>query len=137
MKTETTEKMVPPFNIKSLAKSAACKIFLASIATAAFPAVAALPTIAPPTQGGIGGAPVQDGDILGTMGGYLKAGLLMLGLVICALAFIGMVIGALRRWKEYSEGRITVAELKEYIVASVVLMAFIVVLVGYSASTLS
>jgi len=137
MKKEAINKMDQSSNIQSKKKSAASAILKISIAVAAFPAVAALPAIAPPAQGGIGGAQVQDGDIIGTMGGYFKMGLMMMGIVLAAYAFITIVIGALRRWKEYSDGRITVAELKEYIIAAVIQIAFIIVLVGYSASTLS
>lgn len=137
MKKETTRNLVQAFNKMRLAKSAASAIFKITISVAAVPAGAALPTIAPPTQGGIGGAQVQDGDIIGTIGGYFKMGLMMMALVIAAYAFITIVVGALRRWKDYSEGRITLAELKEYIVAAVIQIVFIVVLVGYSISTLS
>lgn len=108
-----------------------------SIAATTLPAAAALPTIAPPTGGGIGGATVQDGDFLGMMGGYFKLGLTILGLVIAALAFINVVIGGLRRWKDYSEGRQSLGELKEYLVASVIIAAFVVLMIGYAMSTLA
>lgn len=137
MKKEAINKMDQSSNVQRKKKSAVSAILKISIAVAAFPAIAALPTIAPPTQGGIGGAQVQDGDIIGQMGGYFKMGILMIGLILAAYFFITIVIGALRRWKEYSDGRITIAELKEYIIAAVIQIAFVIVLVGYSASTLS
>lgn len=112
-------------------------IFKISMAATTLPAMAALPTIAPPTGGGIGGATVQDGDFLGMMGGYFKLGLTILGLVIAALAFISVVTGGLRRWKDYSEGRQSLGELKEYLVASVIIAAFVVLMIGYAMSTLA
>jgi len=116
--------------------AALSRLALQTALAGAVPAMAALPTIAPPT-GGIGGASIQDGDIIGQMGGYFKMGLIMMGLVMAAYAFIYIVIGGLRRWKEYANGQATFSELKEYIIAAVVLIAFIVLLVGYSASTLA
>lgn len=125
------------FNIKQHAAWLSRTAIKISVAITLFPAVAALPTIAPPAQGGIGGASVQDGDIIGTMGGYFKMGLIIMGLVIAAYSFIYLIIGGLRRWKEYANGQASFAELKEYIIAAVVLIAFVVLLVGYSASTLA
>lgn len=142
MKKTIHNNLEQSLNIQKHAASISRVALKISMAAAAFsaaciPAMAALPTIAPPTQGGIGGAAVQDGDIIGTLGGYFKMGLLMMGLVIAAYAFIYLVIGGLRRWKDYANGQASFAELKEYIIAAVVLIAFVVVLIGYSASTLA
>lgn len=137
MKKAIHKTLEQALNIKKHAQSVSSTALKLSIAVAAFPAMAALPTIAPPSQGGIGGAQVQDGDIIGAMGGYFKVGLIIMGLVIAAYAFIYIVIGGLRRWSEYANGKASFADLKEYIIAAVVLIAFILLLVGYSASTLS
>ena len=137
MNKATKKTLNQLLNIKKHAAWFSLSALKISIAAAAFPAMAALPTIAPPSQGGIGGAAIQDGDIIGQMGGYFKIGLLTMGIVICSYAFILVVIGGLRKWKEYSAGRAEFSELKEYIVAAVVLIAFIIMLIGYSASTLS
>lgn len=101
------------------------------------PAIAGLPTIPTPTGGGLGGAAVQDGDFLGIMGAQFKAGLTIFGLVMAALAFIIVVIGSISRWKQYSQGKLEIGDLKEYLIMAVVLMVFVVMMVKYAFETLA
>ena len=95
------------------------------------PVFAELPTM--PTPGtGIGGATVQDGDWLGAMGAYFKNGLTILGLVLAALGFIYVVMGALGKWRAYSMGRAEIADLKEYFIMGAIMTVFLVVMVNYA-----
>ena len=92
------------------------------------PAFAELPTVTAPGTG-IGGAAVSDGDWLGQMGAWFKAGLTILGLVLAGLAFIYVVSGALSKWRAYSLGRADIADLKEYFIMGAVVTVFVVVMV--------
>lgn len=110
---------------------------LAFTAAAQGAAMAALPNIPAPSGGGIGGAPVQDGDWLSMMGAYFKVGLTLLGLVLAALAFISVITGAMRRWKEYSSGQVQLGELKEFLIVGVVVVIFVIMMVNYAIQTLA
>ena len=87
---------------------------------------AALPNIPTPQGGGIGGAQVQDGDWMGQMGAYFKAGISILALVLAGLSFIKVMGGGLRKWNEYSRGQAEFADLKEFFIVGVILIVFIV-----------
>lgn len=100
-------------------------------------AMAALPNIPKPSGGGIGGAAVQDGDWLSMMGAYFKVGFTILGLVLGALAFFAVIAGALKRWKEYSDGRVHLGELKEFLIVGIVVVVFIIMMVNYAMQTLA
>ncbi len=101
------------------------------------PAMAALPTMPTPTGGGLGGAAVQDGDFFGIFGAYFKAGLTILGLVLAALAFLMVVVGSISRWRQYSQGKLEIADLKEYLIMSVIIIAFVIMMVKYAFETLA
>ncbi len=101
------------------------------------PAFAALPTMPTPTGGGLGGAAVQDGDFFGIFGAYFKAGLTILGLVLAALAFLMVVVGSISRWRLYSQGKLEIADLKEYLIMSVIIIAFVIMMVKYAFETLA
>ena len=137
MKKSINKKMKQSLNFKKYAALILRTVLHITIAAPVLTALAALPQIAPPTQGGIGGAQVQQNDPIALMGAYFKAGLLILGFVIIAYLFINVVVGGLKVWKEYTNGRAHFSDLKEYIIAAVVLVAFALVMVGYSASTLA
>ncbi|WP_020424728.1 DUF2976 domain-containing protein [Paracidovorax oryzae] len=100
-------------------------------------AMAALPNIPKPSGGGIGGAAVQDGDWLALMGAYFKAGFAILGIVLGTYAFFTVMSGALKKWKEYSEGRAQLADLKEHMIVGTVLLVFIVMLANYAIQTMA
>lgn len=100
-------------------------------------AFAVLPVIPAPQGGGIGGAQVQEGDWMGMMGAYFKAGIALLAAVLAAWAFIGVMGGGLRKWKEYSRGQAELADMKEFFIAGVVLIVFIVMMANYATSALA
>lgn len=101
------------------------------------PAMAALPTMPMPTGGGLGGAAVQDGDFFGIFGAYFKSGLTILGLVLAALAFYMVVVGSISRWRLYSQGKLEIADLKEYLIMSIIIIAFVIMMVKYAFETLA
>lgn len=100
------------------------------------PAMAALPTMPAPGDA-IGGGTVAQGDWLGTMGAWIKAGLTILVLVLAALGFVYVLMGALGKWRAYSMGRAEIGDLKEYFVMGAVLAVFLVVMGTYAFETLA
>jgi integrating conjugative element membrane protein (TIGR03745 family) len=101
------------------------------VAVMCSPAFAALPTM--PTPGtDMKGQTCAAGDWMCAMSAYFKAGLAILGLVLLGLAFLGVVGGSLSKWKEYTAGRIQMGDLKEYFIAGMVLVVFMVLLVTYA-----
>jgi len=98
---------------------------------------AVLPTTPVPQGGGIGGAQVQEGDWMGMMGAYFKAGIAVIAMVLAGWAFIGVMSGGLRKWKEYARGQADFSDLKEFFIVGVVLIAFIVMMANYAISTLA
>ena len=71
------------------------------------------------------------------MGAWFKAGVTILGLVLAALGFIYVVMGALGKWRAYSMGRAEIADLKEYFIMAAVLGVFLVIMVTYSLQILT
>lgn len=98
---------------------------------------AELPTMPTPSGGGIGGATPAQGDWLGTMGAWFKAGITILALILVALGFIYVIMGALGKWRAYSMGRAEMADLKEYFIMGSVLAVFLVLIATYALSTLT
>ena len=113
-------------------------LLVPAVALACSPAVMAqgLPQIPTPGQG-IGGGAVAQGDWLGAMGAWFKAGITILALVLASMAFIYVMMGALGKWRAYSMGRAEMADLKEYFIMGAVLAVFIVVIATYALSTLA
>ncbi|MFV0679084.1 DUF2976 domain-containing protein [Ottowia sp.] len=99
------------------------------------PVLAALPTVTPPGTG-IGGAAVTDGDWLGSMGAWFKAGVGIVALVLVAMGFVYVIMGALGKWRAYSMGRAEMADLKEYMIMAAVLTAFLVLMATIAIKTL-
>ena len=127
-------------HLKTLAARArdkSARLMLApAVALLCSPAFAALPTM--PTPGSaIGGGTVASGDWLGAMGAWFKAGVTILGLVLAALGFIYVVMGALGKWRAYSMGRAEIADLKEYFIMAAVHGVFLVIMVTYSLQILT
>lgn len=114
--------------------SRACLVIATCVQSAA---MAALPNIPKPSGGGIGGAAVQDGDWLAMVGAYFKAGFTILGLVLGSLAFFAVIAGALKKWKEYSDGRAHLADFKEFLIVGIVLLVFIIMLANYAMQTMA
>lgn len=98
---------------------------------------AALPNIPTPQGGGIGGAQVQEGDWMGQMGAWFKAGIGILALVLAGWAFIKVMGGGLRKWNDYSRGQAEFADLKEFFIVGLVLIVFIVMMANYALSVLA
>ncbi len=119
------------------ARDKSARLMLApAVALLCSPAFAALPTMPTPGQA-IGGGSVASGDWLGAMGAWFKAGVTILGLVLAALGFIYVVMGALGKWRAYSMGRAEIADLKEYFIMAAVLGVFLVIMVTYSLQILT
>ena len=124
-------------NLAARARNKSARLMLApAVALLCSPAFAALPTMPTPGQA-IGGGSVASGDWLGAMGAWFKAGVTILGLVLAALGFIYVVMGALGKWRAYSMGRAEIADLKEYFIMGAVLAVFIVVMATYAAQVLA
>lgn len=119
------------------AREGGARLMLAPmVALMCSPAFAELPTMPTPGEG-IGGGAVADGDWLGAMGAWFKAGITILGLVLAALGFIYVVMGALGKWRAYSMGRAEIADLKEYFIMAAVMGVFLVVMVTYALKILT
>lgn len=124
-------------NVAGRAREKAGRMLLAPwVALMCSPAFAALPTVPVPGEA-VGGGTVADGDWLGAMGAWFKAGVTILGLVLAALGFIYVVMGALGKWRAYSMGRAEIADLKEYFIMAAVLGVFLVIMVTYSLQILT
>ena len=101
------------------------------------PAFSALPTLQPPAGGSIGGGTTQEGDVLGQMGAYFKLGMTILGLVLAAIAFLFVVTASLQRYRDYTAGKIQLGDLKEFVIVSVIIISFVILMVNYAAQALS
>lgn len=119
------------------AREQGARLLLApAVALACSPVMAALPQMQTPPEA-IGGGAIADGDWLAAMGGWFKVGITILGLVLCALGFIYVIMGALGKWRAYSLGRAEIADLKEYFIMGAVLTVFLVVIATYAFETLA
>lgn len=96
---------------------------------------AELPEMPVPDEA-IGGGSISDGDWLGAMGGWFKAGVTILALILVGLGFIYAVMGALGKWRSYSMGRVEMSDLMEYMILAAVFGVFLVVIAGYALTTL-
>lgn len=123
--------------IQKMKSRTAAALLAPAVYLTCVPAFSGLPTIAPPTGGSIGGGSTQEGDFLGSMGAYFKLGITILGLVLAALAFLYVVNGALSKWREYTAGRASIGDLKEFFIMGVVLVGFIVMMVKYAMDTMA
>ena len=127
-------------HLKTLAARArdkSARMMLApAVALLCSPAFAALPTMPTPGQA-IGGGSVASGDWLGAMGAWFKAGVIILSLILAAMGFIYVMMGALGKWRAYSMGRAEIADLKEYFIMAAVLAVFIVIMATYAAQVLA
>lgn len=95
-----------------------------------------LPVIDAPGDA-IGGGTVAEGDWLGSMGAWFKAGLTIFLLVVTALGFGYAAMGAIGRWRNYSMGRIEMSDFLEYAILAAVLGVFLVVMATYGINTLA
>ena len=119
------------------ARDKSARLMLApAVALLCSPAFAALPTMPTPGQA-IGGGSVASGDWLGAMGAWFKAGVIILSLILAAMGFIYVMMGALGKWRNYSMGRLEMADLKEYFIIAAVFAIFVVIMATYAAQVLT
>lgn len=105
------------------------------VALMSSPVLAALPTM--PTPGtDMKGNAVAQGDWMGSMSAWFKAGMAILGLVLLAFMFFKVVGGAVTKWGEYTKGRADIGDLKEYMVMGVVIVGFAILLITYAFQTI-
>lgn len=124
-------------NVAGRARERAGRMLLAPwVALMCSPAFAALPTVPVPGEA-VGGGTVADGDWLGAMGAWFKAGVIILSLILAAMGFIYVMMGALGKWRAYSMGRAEIADLKDYFIMAAVLAVFIVIMATYAAQVLT
>lgn len=119
-----------------LAKALPATVLASLAASMSHPALAALPTIATPATG-VGGAAVQQGDWIGTIGAIFVAVVAIIVLVLCAWFFLQGIMGLITKWKDYSNGRAQIGDLKEYFVMVILSSVVVVLLGGYAVSTMS
>ncbi|HEY3986742.1 TIGR03745 family integrating conjugative element membrane protein [Cedecea sp.] len=92
------------------------------------PALAGLPSVEPPSSGG--------GGLMNTLKGYLQDGLVILGLVAAAAAFLVVANAAITTFHEVREGKSNWGKFGAIIVVGVVLLVAVIWLVGKSAEIL-
>ncbi|BEM75173.1 TIGR03745 family integrating conjugative element membrane protein [Serratia ureilytica] len=96
---------------------------------AAQPVQAALPTVEPPSSGGGGG-------LMDTLKGHVQDGIVLIGLVLAAVAFIVVAQSAVSTFHEVREGKSTWGKFGAIIVVGIVLVVAVIWLVGKSAEIL-
>jgi len=101
-----------------------------SVAIAASqPALADLPQVEPPSSGGGGG-------LMDTLKGHIQDGIVLIGLVLAAVAFIVVASAAVSTFHEVREGKAVWGKFGAIIVTGVVLVVAVIWLVGKSAEIL-
>lgn len=109
--------------------SACVALATSLVYAAAQPALAALPTVEPPSSGGGGG-------LMDTLKGYLQDGIVLVGLVMAAVAFIVVANAAVSTFHEVREGKAVWAKFGAIVVVGIVLVVAVIWLVGKSAEIL-
>jgi integrating conjugative element membrane protein (TIGR03745 family) len=117
--------------IRAARRAAQTVLLWPAVTLLSHPAWAALPTM--PTPGtDMKGEQVAQGNWLGAMSAWFKAGLAVLGLVLVGYGFLLVVSGALTKWRDYSKGKADLSDLKEYFIMGAVLTVFLVMMVTYA-----
>jgi integrating conjugative element membrane protein (TIGR03745 family) len=96
----------------------------------AAPAMAGLPNVEPPSNGGGGG-------LMDTIKGYIQDGLVLGGLVVAAVAFMVVAMAAVSTFHEVREGKAGWAKFGAIIVVGLVLVVAVIWLIGKSAEILT
>ncbi|HDJ1442339.1 TPA: TIGR03745 family integrating conjugative element membrane protein [Serratia rubidaea] len=103
---------------------------VSSLALAASqPALAALPTVEPPSSGGGGG-------LMDTLKGHIQDGIVLIGLVLAAAAFIVVANAGVSTFHEVRDGKAAWGKFGAIIVTGVVLVVAVIWFVGKSAEIL-
>lgn len=90
---------------------------------------AGLPTVEPPTSGGGGG-------LMDILKGYIQDGIVILGLVAAAVAFLVVANSAITTFHEVREGKSSWGKFGAVIVVGIVLLVAVIWLVSKSAEIL-
>ncbi len=90
------------------------------------PALADLPTVEPPQSGGGSG-------LMGQIKGYLQDGIVLVGLVLAAVAFVKVAEAGLSTYAEVRDKKATWGQFGAIVVVGVVLLVTVIWLVGKSA----
>jgi integrating conjugative element membrane protein (TIGR03745 family) len=100
-----------------------------SLGVMAAPAMAGLPPVEPPSNGGGGG-------LWETIKGYLQDGIVLGGLVIAAIAFIVVAIAAVTTFNEVRDGKAGWGKFGAIVVVGIILVVAVIWLIGKSAEIL-
>ncbi|HFD0318191.1 TIGR03745 family integrating conjugative element membrane protein [Serratia marcescens] len=93
------------------------------------PVQAALPSVEPPSSGGGGG-------LMDTIKGYFQDGIVIIGLVAAAVAFLIVANSAIHTFAEVRDQKATWAKFGAIVLVGVVLLVTVIWLVGKSAEIL-
>ena len=94
------------------------------------PVQAGLPDVEPPSSGSKGG-------LMATLKGHIQDGLIVLGLVVAAVAFLVVANAAITTFHEVREGKANWGKFGAIIVVGIVLLVAVIWLVGKSAEILT
>lgn len=76
-------------------------------------------------------------DYICLMGGYWKAGILILAIILCGVALLRVAGGLMGKYDEYRKGRADVGDLKESVIVAVVTLAVVTSLAYYAAYSIA
>ncbi|MBD1226000.1 TIGR03745 family integrating conjugative element membrane protein [Xenorhabdus griffiniae] len=93
------------------------------------PGLAALPKVEPPTSGSKGG-------FLGDLTGYFNDGIVLLGLVVTASAFVVVAGAALKTFQEVRDEKAGWGKFAGILVVGVILLVLVIWLITKSASVI-
>lgn len=129
MFTFAKENQAKPRSGKSVWASTAIFGLVASIAQTASAAITA-----PTAPVGIGSLTAcATNDYICLMGGYWKAGILILAIILCGVSLLRVAGGLMGKYDEYRKGRADVGDLKESVIVAVVMLAIVSSLAYYAA----
>ncbi|MDR8481124.1 TIGR03745 family integrating conjugative element membrane protein [Serratia nevei] len=98
------------------------------------PVQAALPSVEPPSSGG--GGCGCGGGLMDTIKGYFQDGIVIIGLVAAAVAFLIVANAAIHTFAEVRDQKATWAKFGAIVLVGVVLLVTVIWLVGKSAGIL-
>ncbi|CDL79965.1 TIGR03745 family integrating conjugative element membrane protein [Xenorhabdus cabanillasii] len=92
------------------------------------PSLAALPKVEPPTSGSKGGG------LLGDLSGYFNDGIILLGLIVTAVAFVVVAGAATKTFQEVRDDKAGWGKFAAIVVVGVILVVCVIWLITKSAS---